>query len=568
MPTTTDHSATDPAGIAALRMRLESVRDDRARLPLLLALAERLAAIDPEEGIAVAEEADDIADRLGRPEERAHALRQIGRASLYLHDLSGALRAYRKALALLRERSDASTRIERAELSIEIGRLETERREYGRGVEFYREGLALFEECGDANGMILALKGMGDLYVAIGEPREGLDRYFQALALAEESDDRQMAGVSLSDIGLVYSALKETDRALTYFERARTLFAAAGLTALEVRALANMANLHAAARNYDTALDYALRAMAIYDALGDGGGLAATLANLSTIYQERDEVDAALECCRKAFALFEELEDREGCCTTLINTGILYQRTDQQQEALYVYERGLEIARELDEPRLEQLCHNHLSATLEAIGDTARSLKHLRAYTALRERIEGEERLAGIAELEAKHELERSEREREILRLRGEQLELENRHKSGELTSLSMRLVEKSRFINDLRLTIEKIAADLPEQAQPPLRDMLRRIKQNSSGADDWRAFEQQFRDVHHDFTTRLSQRYPTLTSAELKVCALIRAGLSSGEIADLFHVTKRNIDTHRYRLRKKLGIAQSVDLGVFLAGM
>ena len=65
-----------------------------------------------------------------------------------------------------------------------------------------------------------------------------------------------------------------------------------------------------------------------------------------------------------------------------------------------------------------------------------------------------------------------------------------------------------------------------------------------------------------------LSQRYPNLTPGELKVCALLKVNLSNKEIANLLSVSIRNVESHRYWIRKKMGLSSDVNLSVYLAGM
>jgi len=51
------------------------------------------------------------------------------------------------------------------------------------------------------------------------------------------------------------------------------------------------------------------------------------------------------------------------------------------------------------------------------------------------------------------------------------------------------------------------------------------------------------------------------LTAAEIKVLQLIVSGMSSKEIAQLFHRSVRTIENHRSHLMKKLGVDNSVEL-------
>ena len=207
-----------------------------------------------------------------------------------------------------------------------------------------------------------------------------------------------------------------------------------------------------------------------------------------------------------------------------------------------------------------------LSQSLEAIGDLRRALQNTRECMKLEKQYQREKQQKEIADLQARFDVEQAEREREIYRLRSEQLELENSNKTAELTSLSMRLVERKRLLSDIIVAIEEVSTDRSEAQS--LQKILDKIQQNVTADNDWQVFEQQFEQIHQHFMQRLSQSYPSLTVAELRVCAFIRLGLSSSEIADLLHVTKRNVDTHRYRLRKKLHLSPRANLATFLAGI
>ncbi|MGE3799832.1 MAG: tetratricopeptide repeat protein [Candidatus Kapaibacterium sp.] len=546
-----------------LTLQLAETKSDSARFSLLRSLSGQLFSTRPEQALSYANEALELAERLRKRREVPDCQVMIGRCQIAAGDLDRGVRSLRKALPLLPSPSE-----EEGELYVEIGSVEVERGRYQKGVEAYQAAHAVFEEIKNLSGRWRALKGLGDLYTGLADYQRGLDVYLRALRIAEKSKNFELLGVSLSDIALVYSELQDYPRALTYLEQCRETFSKAGLRHLEVRALANISGIYTAQGKLEKGLEQGIRTLAIYEALDDRRGLATMLVNLSNIYEQRGQFDQALEYSRKALDLFEELGDPEGGCRTLINIGILYRATGQHNNALYILEQALRIASNIETLGLEYQCHHLLSASLEELGDTTRALRHLRAYIDIKEKLEGEERNRGIAELQAKFDLEQAETEREIYRLRNEQLELQNKHQSAELTSLSMRLVEKSRFINDIKLAIEKTEQVRPDEVLPSLHQILRKIKGQTSSREDWQAFEEQFQKVHHGFMQRLSQQFSTLTSTELKVCALIRTGLSSSEIGSLLHVTKRNIDTHRYRLRKKLEIGSDVDLGTFLAGL
>ena len=80
-----------------------------------------------------------------------------------------------------------------------------------------------------------------------------------------------------------------------------------------------------------------------------------------------------------------------------------------------------------------------------------------------------------------------------------------------------------------------------------------------------WNDFESRFENAFDSFYNILLERFPTLTSNERKLCALIRSGLSSKEISILTFQNSHSVDIARYRLRKKLGLSNDDNLMDFL---
>jgi len=77
------------------------------------------------------------------------------------------------------------------------------------------------------------------------------------------------------------------------------------------------------------------------------------------------------------------------------------------------------------------------------------------------------------------------------------------------------------------------------------------------------------FKQVHVEFYKNLIDKYPELTSGELRLCAFLRLNLSTKEIAQLTGQNIKALEMARFRLRKKMGIADSdTNLVVYLSGI
>ena len=66
---------------------------------------------------------------------------------------------------------------------------------------------------------------------------------------------------------------------------------------------------------------------------------------------------------------------------------------------------------------------------------------------------------------------------------------------------------------------------------------------------------------AHEEFHGRLAGIYTDLTPAELKICSLIRASLSTKDIAALLYISDRTVEVHRRRIRRKLGLDAGASL-------
>ena len=95
----------------------------------------------------------------------------------------------------------------------------------------------------------------------------------------------------------------------------------------------------------------------------------------------------------------------------------------------------------------------------------------------------------------------------------------------------------------------------LYKQEQQTNRDLIEAIK------NDDPAFMFLFNKNFPDFSDKLSAIFPDISKAEVEFCALIKLNLSTKEIARYKMVDIRSVQNRKYRLRKKLGISQDVDI-------
>lgn len=164
--------------------------------------------------------------------------------------------------------------------------------------------------------------------------------------------------------------------------------------------------------------------------------------------------------------------------------------------------------------------------------------------------------------VKAKHRAEKQliQRSTELeIQKTNELVELKNR----ELAASALKLIEKEVLISNLKDRLSKGNGDIKRQE---IKQIVRSI--SNSNKAHWREFETRFVSVNRSFYDRLGYRFPKLTERDKKLCALVKLNFSSKEMAKLLGISIESVHTTRYRLRKKLNLARSVNLTEFIASV
>ena len=133
-----------------------------------------------------------------------------------------------------------------------------------------------------------------------------------------------------------------------------------------------------------------------------------------------------------------------------------------------------------------------------------------------------------------------------------------------------MNVVRKNEILIDIANQISKIQESedktaLGTNAAKQLNKIQKLIQENISHDDDWQKFARNFDVVHENYLKRLVEQFPQLNINDQRLCAYLKMGLSSKEIAPLLNMSYRSVEMSRYRLRKKMELNRDVNLTEFL---
>ncbi|HPJ96571.1 MAG TPA: PAS domain S-box protein [Syntrophales bacterium] len=133
--------------------------------------------------------------------------------------------------------------------------------------------------------------------------------------------------------------------------------------------------------------------------------------------------------------------------------------------------------------------------------------------------------------------------------------EQELKSKTEELEELNAALrVLLKRREEDKRELEDNVLSNIKQLVIPYVKK-LKKNGSNGKALTDLNIIESNLMGIVSPFAQKLTARHLSLTPKEIQVANLIREGKTTKEIADYMDISKSAIDTHRYHIRKKMGI-------------
>src|SRR5690606_10466755 len=130
-----------------------------------------------------------------------------------------------------------------------------------------------------------------------------------------------------------------------------------------------------------------------------------------------------------------------------------------------------------------------------------------------------------LAENQRQLELRELETQRELMRIKNEQLQLDVDIKNRELAASTMNLIKKNELLSLIKDDLKKTGIG---GADKNIKSVITTINKNINEDDTWDMFKEAFNNADKDFLKKVKSVHPSLTPNDLRLCAYLRLNLSS----------------------------------------
>ena len=138
-------------------------------------------------------------------------------------------------------------------------------------------------------------------------------------------------------------------------------------------------------------------------------------------------------------------------------------------------------------------------------------------------------------------------------RKRRKMLELKLNAQNREMASKALNQMHVNEVLEDIVNRLNQIQ-NTSEGTEVGLSSMIHDLNEMVDDGSK-KDFDYFFVKVHPDFYANLKKDFPDLTTNDLRLCAFIKAKLSTKEIAELNNMSADSVKNSRSRLRKKMGL-------------
>ncbi|WP_162852697.1 transcriptional regulator [Dinghuibacter silviterrae] len=549
------------------------------RIRTLGQLGKALSASNPQEGLALEQEALDLARDTGDPARMALVYSYFSQLYIAVDSLVPASRAIDSALFFAGRTEDKTVKgmvwyrkglvedyLDKVEESMRsfitaLGFLEGQK-EYATEAGIYYIMAGTYGSEGDLAGQARYARFCAQTALASGLP-DNLCNGYQALASSFEFRYRKdTSDATLRDSCMYYNRVA----CILGVQNKDRLLAPSILAVITL----NMSNLYAEfypARYKDSAMHYLSLALDLGQETKQKSVVASCFGRLSDYAQDAGDNRRAETYLLEALAVVNSQKEVNSPLRLHIihNLADLAEKRGDKAAALDFYKQYIDYykayfdaaqvtaAQKLDaQYQFGKTERDLLVAQQQAANNRKLKIVYIILFAAS---------LTGLLFLFRSYHLHIRLHKEESARLLAEQqlLEARKEYLQKELLAGSLALEEKDGLLQSLQQKITEIS-------DPRLKKVGRLITERTRLDEDFESLKQDFAHIHPEFIEKLQQKASgSLTRIDLKYCTYILMGLSNKEVGVRLGIEAKSIRMARYRIKQKLGLGKEESLDQFV---
>ena len=433
-------------------------------------------------------------------------------------------------------------------------------------------------------------------YRFLTEYDKGFKHAFDALEIAKKLNDQELLLDCYTTVSNLYHYIIDDKNANLYCEKALNIAREGDFKRAEANLLNNLGNSYYFQKRYKESLTHLKNSLKISQEIEANDLISITSFNIGKLYVKQNELNKGRLFLEQSITHSRTFTKNPVYLVWGLN-GLTnaYNKLNKPQKAISLANEAIKVADSIGNLDDLSLAYRQRSTSYTLFGDYEKALKDFQDYSKINDSVYNISKSKEIRRLTTEFETKEKEQqivlqEKEITvleqqasisnlqrilmgialllsligfyavrqkmkrnKLEKEQVDAELAFKKKELTTHALHLAKKNEVLEGLKQKAEELKEN--EAAKNGYQQLIRTINFDLQDDNNWENFARYFEEVHKDFNSNVKNKYPQITSNELRLMALLKMNLTSKEMANILNISSEGIKKARYRLRKKLGI-------------
>jgi len=453
--------------------------------------------------------------------------------------------------------------------------------------------------------LAIAYDLLGQIHLFKGNHNIALRETLRALQILDSLDEPVRRADALNHLASIEFYLNNYENTIDYNKEALEIYDEYNDKFYASQVLNDIGNTYYYLKKYDSATSYLNSALLLAREIKSSDLEGTVLNNLGKVYSKLGKFSKSISLSEQALEIHEKTGSQNKIVESLDDLGMAYNEMGQYRKAVPYFDSGIDLAEKIGVKDNLRIGYYNRSISYEKLGDYQQALLDYKSFKTVEDSIFSETKSQQIEEMRTIYETEKKEQQialqqseidlleernkvillRQILLIAGillciviiglvyfamlqkvkrkhlekEVVDKELEFKKHELTTHALHLANKNEMLENIKDQIIQLKNNGSKSNN--FNSLVHSIKLNLQDDKNWENFSKYFEQVHKDFNSKIKQKYPGVTSNELRLMALLKMNLSSKEIANILNISNEGIKKARYRLRKKLNIGSEESL-------
>ncbi|MCF8229791.1 MAG: tetratricopeptide repeat protein [Bacteroidales bacterium] len=485
--------------------------------------------------------------------------------------------------------------------------------EINKALEYNEEAIRWYRKTNDSVSVAQNMIDIANVYITSGAYDKALVYSTKALEIFRNKNEKEYETRVINNIGIIYGLWDDTTHAIWYYKKAIDLAQQLGMERELQASKLNISIIYLNNKQYYKAIKLLKEVQINAKQIGFIENYVFALVNLGALYiKTRDYVEAK-NYLLKALPLLPEISNKKVHAFCFNKLGELENLLHNYAEAEVFLLQSLEISKKNYFKPDELNTYISLADLYRSLNDCIHSDKYQRKAFQLKDELLNREIIENTNKIKTRFEFYNLQNELKIReaevgmlhkkqevnelrlalllialvlvmaflfllyiyfqqkaklnKLRNAEVEKMLECKINEVSIFGAHILKTKKLLETIKVKIKKLrlSYDSGKPVKNEIGEIIAILSHSEEMSNNQVELYKRIDELSEFFYINLEDRFPGLTENEKQLCAMIRLGFSSKQIAMLNNIQPASIDIARYRLRKKMNLDANENFYDFL---